>query len=968
MREITRGNRHHPHRLKNWSRNLVLFHDHPQPMWIYDLETLRFLQVNQAALAQYGYSEAEFLAMTIRDIRPRSEYGRLSENLANTPASGRARSGTWIHLRKDGSRISVEISSHTVLLDGRRCRFVLAHDVTERQRMETALFSSDQMHRRLIDHLPYQIFWKDRELRYLGCNQVFADAAQLRNPAEVEGKCERDFPWAVNAERIRADDLAVIASGQPRLNVEDELAGADGKMRHYLINKLPLHDQAGQIVGVLGTIEDVTATRRAEHALRLQSRALEASANAIVITVARGQDHVIEYANPAFTRMTGYTLDEVLGRDCRFLQGQDRDQEGRSAIRNGLRHASETTLVLRNYRKDGALFYNELRIAPVSDAHGRVTHHVGVMTDMTLSLRYQAELEHKANYDTLSGLPNRNLFNDRLEQALVYAARDGHALWVGVIDLDNFKLVNDSLGHDIGDRLLQIVGRRLRACVRDCDTVARLGGDEFLLLLLDHPQAPLTPLVLAQLQEALAAPLQVDQHELSLTCSTGLAVYPKDGSSGAVLLKHADMAMYRAKDVGRNQWQFFTAEMNARIIERTRIEAALRYAVARNELVLHYQPRVELASGRVVGMEALVRWQHPEMGLVAPARFIAVAEETGLILDIGDWVLRTACAQNRAWQQAGLPAMRVAVNTSARQFRQASFADSVLAALRDSGLAPCYLELELTESLLMQDIDATVATLVDLRKLGVAHSIDDFGTGYSSLNYLMRFPIDYLKIDQSFVRDMVSNPNGATIVRSMIALGHGLGFKIIAEGVETQAQRAYLERHGCDEIQGYLFSRPLTAEAMGAMLASGQSMALGDRDGEAQPTLLLLDDEPRVMASLYRLLRQDGYRILRADTPEQAFALLATHAVQVIVCDQRMPLMSGTEFLHRVKQIHPDTIRIILSGFTELESVIDAINRGSIFRFYTKPWDDQALRQNIRDAFAQQRMLLGVADGAVAAN
>jgi EAL domain-containing protein (putative c-di-GMP-specific phosphodiesterase class I)/ActR/RegA family two-component response regulator len=444
----------------------------------------------------------------------------------------------------------------------------------------------------------------------------------------------------------------------------------------------------------------------------------------------------------------------------------------------------------------------------------------------------------------------------------------------------------------------------------------------------------------------------------TVTCSIGVSVYPVDGTEAQQLLKHADIAMYRAKEGGRNQVQFYEPAMHIRIAERTLIEAELRHALPRNELSLEYQPKVDLRSGAVIGMEALVRWRHPTLGMVSPARFIPVAEETGLIVAIGRWVLRTACAQNMAWQAAGLTPLRVAVNLSARQFRDPALAGEILAALSDSGLDAQYLELELTESLMMDNVGAAVSVVSQLKRLDIALSIDDFGTGYSSLAYLKLFPIDYLKIDQSFVREMLTEPKVAAIVRSVIALGHSLGFKVIAEGVETEPQLAYLRRYLCDEIQGYYFSRPLAPDAFADLLRQERSLALpNNEEPRQQQTLLLLDDEPSILAALTRVFRLDGYRVLRANTAEEAFNLLALHQVQVVMSDQRMPGMNGTEFLSRVKKLYPGTIRIILSGYTELETVLNAINRGEIYRFYTKPWDDQTLRDSIREAFQYHRLI-----------
>jgi diguanylate cyclase (GGDEF)-like protein/PAS domain S-box-containing protein len=800
-----------------------LFQDHPQPMWIYDLVTLRFLRVNAAACRHYGYSEAEFLHRTIRDIRPPAEQARLAADLAASAPALPHSSGIWTHLKRDGRPISVRISSHALIHEGRRARLVFALDVTQQMATEQALYKSEQLYRRLIDTMPLQVFWKDLNQRYVGCNRLFARAAGLEAPARVVGKREQDLPLQHGGAAFETEDRAVIDSGLPVREREHSFTGPDGRQHCHLVNKLPLHGQHGEIVGLLGTVEDITARRAAGETLRLQSRALDASMNAILITRMVGNDDVIDYANPAFARISGYELSEVIGRDSRFLQGSELEQEGLHALREALRAEREVTVVLRNYRKDGTLFWNQLHVAPVLDAAGNATHWVGVINDITSVMRYQQELEHQSTHDALTGLPNRNLFHDRLEQAIAYAARYDHQLWVVVLDLDNFKLINDTLGHAVGDTLLQTVAGRLRGALRDSDTVARLGGDEFILLLPDQPgqaDGTLSTRTVQAVLDAVSAPMRLGAHDLALTCSMGVSVYPRDGENGPSLFKHADIALYRAKDSGRNQLQFYTAEMNARVTERTLIEGHLRNALLRDEFVLYFQPRIECATGRVAGLEALLRWRQPELGLVPPDRFIGVAEETGRIIEIGEWVLYEACRQAKAWQDEGLPKVPVAVNVSARQFRQAGFVQEVAGALAASGLAAEYLELELTESLMMQNVEGVVAAMRQLKQRGVRLSIDDFGTGYSSLSYLRRFPLDYLKIDRSFVRDMLHDAPGSAIVRSMITLGHSLGCRIIAEGVETPDQFGYLAQQGCDEIQGYLCSRPVpVAEAAELLFA-----------------------------------------------------------------------------------------------------------------------------------------------------
>jgi diguanylate cyclase (GGDEF)-like protein/PAS domain S-box-containing protein len=661
-----------------------LFEAHPQPMWVYDLETLRFLVVNAAAVAQYGYTEAEFLQLTIRDIRPPEQWERLQRNLAAAPAKGAEQAGLWTHVRRDGSRLQVEISSHSVTLSGRPARLVFAHDVTERQQLKLAL--------------------------------------------------------------------------------------------------------------------------------QLRSQALEASVNAIVITSHAAEGDLIEYANPAFARLFGHAPDALPGQRLESLLGLQAQDEQHLPLAAALQAQQEATLLLRTRHRDGAQLWTQLHVAPVPAAEGAIGHHVCVLTDMTAIMDYQAQLEHQANHDALTGLPNRALLGDRMAQAVTFSQRFQHSLWLVFIGLDNFKLINDNLGHQFGDELLCAIAGRLCACASEGDTVARLGGDEFVLLLPIANQRPMSS-ILQLVQEAVAAPVTLGQQMVTITCSVGVSIYPADGSEPEQLLKHADIALYRAKEAGRNQVQFYEAAMHARIAERALIESELRHALARGQLSLVYQPKLDLQTDTVTGMEALVRWQHPTLGMVPPMRFIGVAEETGLIVPIGRWVLRTACAQAKAWQDAGLPPLRVAVNLSARQFRDQSLLDEVRAALDDHGLEAQYLELELTESLMMHNVDEVVALVHKLKQLGIALSIDDFGTGYSSLAYLKQFPVDYLKIDKSFTRDMLDEPKVAAIVRSVIALGQSLGFKIIAEGVETAEQLAYLRQHQCDEMQGYYFSRPLTPEA-----------------------------------------------------------------------------------------------------------------------------------------------------------
>jgi diguanylate cyclase (GGDEF)-like protein len=438
--------------------------------------------------------------------------------------------------------------------------------------------------------------------------------------------------------------------------------------------------------------------------------------------------------------------------------------------------------------------------------------------------RYQVQLEHQANYDALTGLPNRNLLHDRLHQA-VYAQRMPRSVAVVFIDLDHFKFVNDSLGHSTGDKLLKGMADRLRAVLREGDTVARLGGDEFVLILNDQSNEEVIFRAMQRITAKVAEPIDVEGKELVVTCSAGISLYPQDGPDVDTLLKNADAAMYRAKEHGRNNFQFYTSEMNERVNERLALENALRRAIERDEFLLHFQQRVDLRTGAIVGAEALVRWMHPDWGLVRPVRFIPLAEETGLIVRIGEFVLREACRQARAWLDEGLRPGVISVNLSARQFRQEGLVRLVSRVLEETGLDPKYLEMELTESMVMHNVDASIATLQGLKSLGISLSVDDFGTGYSSLAYLRNLPIDKLKIDRSFVRDIGAGADGedGVLAQAIISLGHNLKLHVVAEGVETDAQVRFLKRHRCDEVQGFFYGEPVEPAAFAKLLGKAKA-------------------------------------------------------------------------------------------------------------------------------------------------
>ncbi|MHB8540685.1 MAG: putative bifunctional diguanylate cyclase/phosphodiesterase [Candidatus Acidiferrales bacterium] len=553
---------------------------------------------------------------------------------------------------------------------------------------------------------------------------------------------------------------------------------------------------------------------------------LDLIGEAVLRTDIRGN---VTYLNRVAEKMTGWSREEALGRPVadvlRIIDGVSG-----GAVRNAVEiviQEDKTASVTANctncilVRRDGFEFGIENRVTPIHGRDGTVTGAVVVFHDVSEARARSLEMSHLAQHDFLTDLPNRMLFNDRLTQAISLAVRQGRQLALMFVDLDHFKKINDSLGHGVGDKLLQSVAGRLVACVRRTDTVSRLGGDEFVILLSQVEHAEDAAFSARKILRALAAPHLIDNRSLDINVSIGVSTYPSDGPDAESLMNKADTAMYEAKQLGRNNYQFFRRDMHARLADRQLLEGDLRYALGRKEFLLHYQPKCNLQTGQITGMEALIRWIHPQRGIVYPAQFISIAEECGLILPIGRWVLLEACRQARAWSDSGLGVVPIAVNVSATEFGDKDFLSGVRAVLIATGVEPPNLEMELTESVLMQDAESTVRALSALKAMGVQLAIDDFGTGYSSFTYLRRFPVDALKLHQSFVQEITADPGDATIVSAMINIGKSLKQRVIAEGVETRAQLNFLQRHGCGEGQGYYFSRPVMAEEAGKLLETG---------------------------------------------------------------------------------------------------------------------------------------------------
>ena len=661
------------------------------------------------------------------------------------------------------------------------------------------------------------------------------------------------------------------------------------------------------------------------------SKLLEVAPGAILVI---NQDRQIIIANNQFEEMFGYERSEVIGKNIDMLVpsrfSHHHEHVGKYILhprKKLMGHGKEFFA----RRKDGSEFSVEIGLNSLETVDGLMI--IAVIRDITERITCEIQLLHQASHDCLTQLPNRNLLVDRLDQALHYAERYHRKVAVLFADLDHFKIINDSLGHNVGDRLLQTIAARFSGCIRASDTVARQGGDDFLFVITDVGEDADIAGLAQKILAAVDQPLEFDSHELHVTCSIGISIYPKDGKDSQTLLKNADAAMYRAKEYGRNVYQFFTHHLNDKVVTRMTMEKHLRRALVNHELSLCYQPQLEMTTGRVIGAEALLRWQNPELGAIPPATFIPLAEDTGLIIPIGDWVLRTACRQSSRWQKAGLPPLTMAVNLSPRQFWNPGLIGSVTQILQETGLEPSCLELEITESMMMRDINSAVSMLKELKRIGVKLSIDDFGTGYSSLNHLRSFPFDKLKMDISFVREITSDPGSAAIAKTIISLAHNLNLQVIAEGVETKAQLSYLRNQGCDAMQGYFFSKPVSAQEFAQLLLEDRHLSLPEENNSPHiKTILLVDDEQLIIEGLKRTIRSESYRILSATSAGEGFNQLALNRVDVILCDQNMPGMTGIEFLRRVKDLYPATVRIAMSGYADAGMVADAINQSGIYK------------------------------------
>ncbi len=704
---------------------------------------------------------------------------------------------------------------HLALGDLSRAVLVLIlEDVTEREQLRSTSRQSGARIQAVLDNVADGIVSMDQQGLIESLN-VAAERLFGYTEADMRGcGMQKLLGERRNAQHRAADRWLAPGSG--------ELQGRrkDGSLfpMELTISEMRLDER----LMLIGVVRDITARKSAEGELAKLAGALEQTADSVAITDRSGR---IEYVNHAFEETTGYCRAEVMGRTPRIVKSGKHSSSFYARLWQTIVCGEVFRDVFINRRKDGELYYEEKTISPIRDAlSGAITHFVSTGKDISDRMQVQQRLDYLAHHDVLTGMPNRLLLASRLQRAMIRAARHKKQMAILFLDLDHFKKINDTLGHEAGDRLLCAVAGRLGDCLRQDDTVARLGGDEFAALIEDLEHSDDVMPILEKLVNAMQYPFSLDGYEFFLTFSIGICLYPQDGEDVEVLLRNADVAMYRAKADGRNSYRFYTADMNARAFERLELENKLRRALERDEFVLHYQPKLDLRSGTVVGVEALLRWQHPQLGLVAPAEFIPTLEDTGMIVPVGRWVLQEACRQACSWRESGLAHLEVAVNVSMHQFRRDDVCAVVMDALSTYAMPPEKLELEITESALMDDVGRATGSLQRLKEHGVKVAIDDFGTGYSSLAYLKRFSIDTLKIDRTFVRDICDDEDDAAIVTAVVAMAERLHLKVVAEGVETPEQLEFLRQHGCDQMQGFLLSKPMPGDALLAWLSTHRKM------------------------------------------------------------------------------------------------------------------------------------------------
>jgi diguanylate cyclase (GGDEF)-like protein/PAS domain S-box-containing protein len=799
-----------------------------EAVWVVDPHELRLLAANNAAARLLGAPVAELVGLPVVELAAAPEDLFFWEDVA-AGVSDRILSETLVR-RRDGSTVQVERRASRVWVAPGQAVFVVGvRDLSEQRRAEDELEKLVAELRATLESTADGILVTDLDGGIRGYNQHFATLWGLPQELLTERDDASIYAWmhrgVVDEESYtrRLQDI----DGAPLLQATDVLVLRSGKVLERVT--LPQYGR-GRPIGRVYSFRDITQRLASESRLQLAAKVFESSLDAIFVTDAECR---IVAANPSCERLLGGEGCGVAGQLLHDLIHDPADEAGIVRVEQALAAEGYWAGELWHRRADGEARPGQVSFVRVPDANGAPLHYICFFRDLTDKLHDQRRIEQLAYSDALTGLPNRLKLTERIEFALALARRDNNGSFALLfLDLDRFKHINDSLGHHFGDRVLMEVAERLKGCLREVDTVARLGGDEFVMLL-HEADARGAESTARRVLEALALPFTLGDLNFSVTGSIGVAMYPNDGVTLDDLVKHADTAMYRVKERGRGSFRFYKPQMNVDLLSRMKLDHAMRLALAHDVFKLHYQPQVELASGRIIGAEALIRWRDPGMGDMSPAQFIPVAEESGFIVALGDWVLAEAVRQGAQWYRAGRP-ITVSVNVSALQFQQVSFVERVAGVLNGAGLPAQYLELELTESILLRDADEALQRLSALARLGVCLAIDDFGTGYSSLGYLKRFPIRKLKIDRSFIKGLPDDESDVGIAHAIIHLGKALRLAVIAEGVETEAQRRFLEGAGCDEFQGFLYSPAVAPEAFEQLIAL-QGGDAGAAHGVARP-------------------------------------------------------------------------------------------------------------------------------------
>ncbi|MFU3050359.1 cyclic di-GMP receptor MorA [Pseudomonas paraeruginosa] len=813
----------------------------PDTLYIHDLNARRVIFSNHHLGQQLGYDQEELARMgenfweTLLHPDDQEYYWRI-RNLQHVVGDGLLLDSQLRWRHRDGRWHWFDIREQAFSRDrsGRVARLIgVAKDITFTVEANNALRENGRRYRMLAENISDVIFSTDAELNanYVSpsvqhvfgyspewalLNGLHQTATNPRQLGRLNGLLRRVRHAIGDREK-----LAELRENPAQHLFALDCLRADGRKIPIELRLVLMWDEHDRFEGLLGVARDISQQRRAERELRMAATVFEHSTAAIMVTDPAGY---IVQVNDSFSRLTGYSPADVLDQQPRLLTADRQEANQLKHVLASLQHSGSWEGEILRKRKTGELYPSWVGITAIRDEEGDLVSFVCFFSDISERKASERRIHRLAYYDALTHLPNRTLFQDRLHTALQQAERNGQWVVLMFLDLDRFKPINDSLGHAAGDRMLQEVATRLSACVSQDDTVARMGGDEFTLLLPSQGDREIALKRAIQVAELilgrLARPFTLEGREFFVTASIGVALSPQDGAELSLLMKNADTAMYHAKEMGKNNFQFYQAEMNARALERLELESDLRRALELGEFVLHYQPQFTGDGRRLTGAEALLRWQHPRRGLVPPSEFIPVLEEIGLVAQVGDWLLAEACKQLRSWHKAKVRVPKVSVNLSARQFADGQLGERIAAILYETGIPPACLELELTESILMSDVAEAMQILSGLKRLGLAIAVDDFGTGYSSLNYLKQFPIDVLKIDRSFVDGLPHGEQDAQIARAIIAMAHSLNLMVIAEGVESQAQLDFLREHGCDEVQGYLFGRPMPAEQFGMLYAS----------------------------------------------------------------------------------------------------------------------------------------------------